>query len=64
MQMFVNGDENLANFLDNDFRSRSGVATDSGPEARSGVEEGSGVGKDGGGACKNAPATEKTFGQS
>ena len=28
MQMFVNGDENLANFLDNDFRSRSGVATD------------------------------------
>jgi hypothetical protein len=30
--MFVNGDENLANFLDNDFRSRSGVATDKSDE--------------------------------
>ena len=28
MQMFINGDENLANFLDNDFRSRSGVTID------------------------------------
>ena len=28
MQMFISGDENLANFLDNDFRSRSGVTID------------------------------------
>ena len=32
MQMFVNGDENLANFLDDDFKTRSGVSTNKSDE--------------------------------